>query len=118
MREPRELPEMKTLQLKIVERFLSGKELEDFIKKYKGHKRGWGGSDRYAGLGLPITEAQRKCLSLFLLDGEGKTMRELAEEEGVVVGSIYNNAYRGAVKLLYQNREKLNLKKLLGGGEK
>ena len=57
-REPKELSKTKTLQVKILKRYLSKKELGKFMEEYQSHKRGWGGLTRFTNLPRPLTERQ------------------------------------------------------------
>ena len=50
-------------------------------------------------------------------DELGQSMNHIAKKLGLSYGELVNAANKGALKLLYQNRDKLKLKELLEGGE-
>ena len=65
----------------------------------------------------PLTKEQSDNLRNYLFNEDVYSIRTLAEERGKTYGSYIHNAYKGALKILYQNEDKLKLKELLGGGE-
>lgn len=107
----------RTLQRNVVKRFLSKKQFKKFIKEYDKNKHG-GFYGRFGGLVRPLTKTQRESLLLYYFGDKEKSFKQVIADSSLKTpGSALSSACRAALKILYQNKDKLNLEKLLKGGD-
>jgi len=119
--QEKKIRKARTLQLKIVERFMSPEELETFKKNYEEHSGMWGARSRFVSLTKPLKKMEKKCLRVYFFADENIKVRDLAKSLGISHNSLGHRSRVGAIKILYQNRDKIDLKEILGieeGGEK
>jgi hypothetical protein len=105
-----ELKDIKALQSKILKQVLTPGEYKKLIKDYrvisgKHFSRG--------SFESPLLIVEKKILRLYLYHPE-KTIADIAEEVGVTPSSAISRVRGVAIKVLYQNRDKINLKEILG----
>ena len=116
-----EIKKTKTLQTSIVEKFMSPEEFKKFKEKYAENSGMGGRPRRLTVLKEALTKTQRDALASYIYGPEGKTVSQLGRELGQSNCAMHYSARIAAMKVLYQNRKKINLKKILKveeGGEK
>lgn len=115
------IKKVKLLQAKVLERFMKPEELEALLKRYNENRGQTGIESRRRFLQKPILPHEMKALAKYLdtaLLGEGGiTAKELATMLGISKYSATPSIALIALRLLYQNKEKLNLEELTKGGE-
>ena len=102
----REVEGTKNLSLKIIQRFMTEDELKEFMKKYQGNKSMAGGFNRKAYLEQPLSEDEVDLLRFYITDTD-RSLKEYAEEKGLVRQDVYGKVMRSAIKLVYQHPELL-----------
>jgi hypothetical protein len=103
----------KTLQFNILKRFMSEEEIKDLLSGYKANMKHGYYKNRGEILSSPIDPIEKKILRKYLFETD-KAIREIAKEMEIKSEWGYiSKAGRAAMKVLYQNRDKLNLEKLL-----
>lgn len=81
-------------------------ELKEFMKKYQGNKSMAGGFNRKAYLEQPLSEDEVDLLRFYITDTD-RSLKEYAEEKGLVRQDVYGKVMRSAIKLVYQHPELL-----------
>ncbi|MEK6880483.1 MAG: hypothetical protein AABY22_12780 [Nanoarchaeota archaeon] len=94
--------EPKTIQVSVMTRFLKGTELENFWKRYKANLKSIGGFGRETILKQPITKEELEMLKTYLTKFE-IPLREIGEEKGLPMGTIYTKISKLANRVLAQN---------------
>ena len=92
-----------TLSRKIIERFLQGKELEDFFAQYNAKRNSIGGS-RANMLQQPITEEDLYILTQYTTNTD-KTLKEVAESISSNISAVFGRAGRIALRVIAQHPE-------------
>lgn len=101
---------IKTIQTSILQRFMNEGEIENLLKNYRGSFRG-GSKNRIANLEAPLKRAEKVAIKAYLSD---KPMKEIdAELKSTSAGLILGRAQRAGLKLLWQNKDKIGLEKIL-----
>lgn len=94
----------KTLSLKVVERFMQGQDLENFVKQYQANRKSAG---RENILNQPITEEDLYILKEYTTNMD-RSIQDLADAVGIHMTSIYGRAMRVAVRVIAQHPEVLD----------
>lgn len=104
------------MQAGVVKKFLPKKEYVAFMEKYSEYRGGWGIDGR---LSKPITKVQKDSLRFYIFGDHNKVAEIAAKEMGIHVkpSSLANCSKVAALKLLYQNKDKIDIEELLKGGE-
>ena len=106
----------KQVQVRILRRFMSEKDIEKMLTEYRSNFKG-GIKDRTILLNQPLKRNEKVALQRYFFETD-KMEKDIAVELGMKApGMVRAGASRAAIKIVYQNQDKLNLKKILGGGE-
>lgn len=107
------ITERKAFQTKVLKKFMTEEEMNQFFGKYDSNRRahGYHGS-RKVSLAKPTNRLEREALKFYLFDD--RTLRKLSSDLGYTDHSHFDVLARSAaMKILYQNREKFKLDELL-----
>lgn len=94
---------------KIVERFLTGKDLKKFLESYEQNKRMNGGGSRFAILKREIKKSELDLLSWYVDENETIRAKEKAKEMGLSPETMRARIFTIAMRMVYQNSKKLGL---------
>lgn len=102
----------KTLQKDVVARFMTPEQFKEFMETYQSNRLTFRNASRAEALSIKLTEEEKNTLKVYFRDTE-TAMSVLERELGYTQGMLYQKAARAAVKILFQNKEKIGLDKLL-----
>ena len=103
---------IKSMQSEILARVLSEKEMQEIYAKYlKGSRRNY--TRRHDNFERPLTRLEKDCIREFMLTE--KSIAAIAEDLKMTNYTFIHKVKKALEKLVYQNREKLDLEKLLSG---
>lgn len=107
---------MVQLQTEILSRFMSKKEMDELVKKYRSSFKG-GGGNRWENFEAPLKRQEKEALKYVYFDE--RPLSDINETLGRKRPDnvINQRAMRTATKILWQNRDKIDIKKILAGGE-
>lgn len=108
---------IRTIQTKVLTRFMSPRQVEAFLAKYKMNLRHSFSRDRFARIQKPITRKENKILLTFIDTQDSRSFPEIEKEFGLKKFALAKVAGFIALKLIFQNQKKLKVDKLLVGGE-
>ena len=98
----------KTLQLDIIERFLTPEEFKTFLDTYQKNRKHLRESNRFAALEKPVTPEDLQFLKEYLSDTT-VTTKQLAERNNIKLHQVDYRVSKTALRLIAQNKEKLGL---------
>lgn len=97
----------KTLQVDILQRFLSDKQINELVKGYKEARQGRGARSRFNKFSKEVSNDEKELLRLYFnesLDGS-----DLAEKTGIEVSNLTSKVGAIALRLCYEKQKSLNL---------
>jgi hypothetical protein len=102
-----EEPVRKNISTKIIRRFMSDDEWNDFIRKYRDNRQtsGWGRS-RAENLSEAVSQAELDNLKSYIQDTD-TPVSQIAEAAGMSGSKFAGQVERAALKWLYQHQEVL-----------
>ncbi|OGZ32289.1 MAG: hypothetical protein A2V69_01115 [Candidatus Portnoybacteria bacterium RBG_13_40_8] len=109
----RKISDKRTLQFGILKRFMSDEDIKRLMEGYAVNSRRGLYENRQVGLGEPLNALERSVLKRYLFEEE-KSIREICLEVGVrSQWGFISKCGRAALKIVYQNRDKVDLEELL-----
>lgn len=97
----------KTVQLDIMQRFMTAKELQSFTKAYRANSRHSGSRNRFVKFSTPITEENKEMLRLYF--NETFTGKDIEEKTGDKMQNFTHKVYGIALKLCFEKQRQLGL---------
>lgn len=95
---------VKTLQLAVLERYMTAEQMSKFLEDYSRNKKSLSGQNRFDNLGNPISPEDLDSLNQYLTN-KSKTIADLARERGVSQVRFMQVIARTAYRTLYQAKK-------------
>lgn len=92
-----------TLSTKIIQRFLKGKDFDDFMGFYDSNKQVYSLADRKSSFEADITPEEQKAMDAYYGNFD-KSVKNLAKEQGLTQYKFERLVEKGSKKFVYKNR--------------
>lgn len=92
---------MKTLNIKVFERYMTKEQIDEMVAEYSKHKLTVGMQNRELYFQKPISEEDKTMLSDYL--NPKLSIGEIASKYGVSKSHVYNRVKGTALRVIYQN---------------
>ena len=92
----------RALNVKIISRFLKGKEFDALLASYQLNTKNKGFLNRATSLNIPISEDEISLIRSYVTETD-KPIADIAKEANVKLGNLYSKIVRIALRLIAQN---------------
>jgi hypothetical protein len=91
----------RTLSVKIIERFLNGKDYEEFLQRYDNFKNSYTLVSRKDQLSSELTPMEKEIMDVYFKEVD-KPVRTIAKESGLTLSKVLSLVHSGSRKIAYK----------------